>query len=101
MIIELDEKIFETQAMHGLKLIEFYTTWCMYCRNQRIELEEFKDSDIWIGIVDADECPTITKRYGVTGFPTFVLLKDGEKIAEFVGFHEKAQLLNKLMNYIG
>lgn len=101
MIIELDEKNFDKETGHGLKLVEFYTTWCTYCRNQRIELEEFKDSDMWIGIVDADESPTLAQRYKVTGFPTFILLKDGEKIAEFVGFHEKAQLLNKLMNYIG
>ena len=101
MIIELDEKNFDQHTMQGLKLVEFYTTWCTYCRNQRIELEEFRDSDMWIGIVDADESPILAKRYGVTGFPTFVLLKNGEKIAEFVGFHQKAQLLNKLMNYLG
>ncbi len=100
MIVELDENNFNQQAMHGLKLVEFYTTWCMYCRNQRIELEEFKDSDIWIGIVDGDESPNLVKKYGIQGYPTFVLLKDGEKIAEFVGFHQKSQLLDKLMAYI-
>ncbi|MBE7713793.1 MAG: thioredoxin [Cyanobacteria bacterium SIG26] len=100
MIYELDETNFDEHTAKGLKLVEFYTTWCTYCRNQRIELEEFKNSDIWIGIVDADESPSLPRRYGVNGFPTFVLLKDGEKIAEFVGFHQKSQLLNKLMNYI-
>lgn len=100
MIVELDENNFNQEAMHGLKLVEFYTTWCMYCRNQRIELEEFKDSDIWIGIVDGDESPNLVKKYGIQGYPTFVLLKDGEKIAEFVGFHQKSQLLDKLMAYI-
>lgn len=100
MIIELNSENFDKETKNGLKLIEFYTTWCTYCRNQRIELQELEDSDMWIGLLDADECPEIAKRYGVTGFPTFVLLKNGEKIAEFVGFHQKAQLLNRLMNYI-
>lgn len=100
MIIELDNTNFEQETQQGLKLVEFYTTWCMYCKNQRIELMDFENSDIWIGIVDADESPEIAKRFEIKGFPTFVLLKDGEKIAEFVGFHQKSQLLNKLMEYI-
>lgn len=100
MIIELNEKNFEKETQSGLKLIEFYTTWCMYCKNQRIELEDLKDSDMWIGIVDGDESPNLVQKFGIKGFPTFILLKNGEKIAEFVGFHEKSQLLNRLMAYI-
>ena len=100
MIIELNEKNFEKETQSGLKLIEFYTTWCMYCKNQRIELEDLTDSDMWIGIVDGDESPNLVQKFGIKGFPTFILLKNGEKIAEFVGFHEKSQLLNRLMAYI-
>lgn len=101
MLIELNKENFNKETENGLKLLEFYTTWCTYCRNQRIELQELEDSDMWIGLVDADEAPEIAQKYGVKGFPTFVLLKNGEKIAEFVGFHQKAQLLNRLMDYIG
>lgn len=100
MIVELDEQNFEENANKGLKLVEFYTTWCMYCKKQRIELEELKDSDIWIGIVDGEESPNLARKFGIKGFPTFLFLKDGEKIAEFVGFHEKSQLLNRLMAYL-
>ena len=101
MLIDLNTENFDKETKNGLKLVEFYTTWCTYCRNQRIELQELEDSDIWIGLVDADESPEIPQKFGVKGFPTFVLLKNGEKIAEFVGFHQKAQLLNRLMDYIG
>ncbi len=100
MLIELNEHNFDKETANGLKLVEFYTTWCMYCKNQRIELEELKDSDMWIGLVDGDESPSIVKKFGIKGFPTFILLKNGEKIAEFVGFHQRAQLLNKLMDYL-
>lgn len=101
MLVELNNENFKNETSKGLKLVEFYTTWCTFCRNQRIELIDLETSDMWIGLVDAEQCPDIAQKYGITGFPTFVLLKDGEKIAEFVGFHQKAQLLNKLMNYIG
>lgn len=100
MLIELNNENFEKYTQKGLKLLEFYTTWCTYCRNQRIELEELKNSDIQIGLVDAEECPDLAGKYGITGYPTFILLKDGEKIAEFAGFHQKSQLLNRLMKYI-
>lgn len=100
MIIELNEDNFEQETKQGLKLIEFYATWCVYCKKQRIELQEFENSDIRIGIVDGDESPNITKKYNIDSYPTFVLLKDGEKIAKFSGFHNKSQLLNKLMQYI-
>ena len=100
MLVELNSENFDNEVGTGLKLVEFYTTWCSYCTKQRIELEELKDSDMWIGIVDCEESPKIAQKYRIKGFPTFVLLKDGEKIAEFAGFHQKAQLLNKLMKYI-
>ena len=98
MIIELNESNFDQEALHGLKLIEFYTTWCSFCMKQRIELAELEDSDVRIGIVDAEESPAIAQKYGVRAYPTFILLKNGEKIAHFEGFHTKSQLLNKVMN---
>lgn len=100
MIVELNEQNFDENTKYGLKLIEFYTTWCTYCKNQRIELEDFKDSEMWVGIVDAEESPNIAKRFNINGYPTFILLKNGEKIAEFVGFHPKSLLLEKLMEQI-
>ena len=101
MLVELNQENFEQETKQGLKLVEFYTTWCTYCRNQRIELEELKDdANMWIGLVDGEESPELAIKYHIKGFPTFVLLKDGEKIAEFVGLHQKGLLLNKLMAYV-
>lgn len=100
MLVELNEQNFDNETKTGLKLVEFYTTWCSYCKNQRIELADLEDADMWIGLVDAEESPALAQKYRVKGFPTFVLLKNGEKIAEFVGFHQKSQLLNKLMAYV-
>ena len=43
---------FEDEIKQGLKLVEFYTTWCGYCKKQLYELEQMKK--IWIGQIDAD-----------------------------------------------
>lgn len=100
MLVELNNQNFDEETKTGLKVVEFYATWCTYCRNQRIELMDFENSKIWIGLVDADESPELAQRFNITGFPTFILLKDGKQIAEISGFHQKSQLLNKLMAYI-
>ncbi len=100
MIIELNEENFDKEIENGLKVIEFYTTWCSYCMKQRIELQEFENSQIKIGIVDGDESPNIINRYKIQGYPTFIVFKNGEKIDEFSGLHNKSQLLNQLVKYI-
>lgn len=100
MIIELNEKNFDKEIESGLKLIEFYATWCTYCTKQRIELQELEDSDIRIGIVDGDESPNIIGRYKIDGYPTFILFKNGEKIAQFSGLHKKSELIDKVMKYV-
>lgn len=100
MIIELNEESFYKEIKNGLKLIEFYATWCSYCMKQRIVLQELEDSDIRIGIVDGDESPNIIQEYKITGYPTFILFKNGERVAQFSGFHTKNELLNRVMKYV-
>ena len=89
MLIELNEENFDKETKNGLKLVEFYTPWCTYCRNQRIELQELEDSDMWIGLLDSDECPEIAKRYGIKGYPTFILLKMVKKLQSLLVFIKK------------
>ena len=55
---------------------------------------------MWIGLVDGDESPDLIKKFKIDSYPTFILLKDGNKIAQFSGMHTKTQLLNKLMQYV-
>jgi len=47
--------------------------------------------------VDGDESPNLVRKDNIQAYPTFILLKNGEKVREFQGFHEKSQLLRKAM----
>ena len=100
MIEEINEENFENKIGNGLKLVEFYATWCVYCKKQRIELGNIENNEIWIGIVDGDESPKLIKKLKIEGYPTFILFKNGKEAARFSGFHTKEQLLNKLMKLI-
>lgn len=100
MIIELNNENFTKETSTGLKLVDFYTTWCSYCKNQNPILEKLSENGIWIGKLDCDKFPDIAKKYGITGFPSFILFKNGIASAQFAGFHNKNQMLNKLTSYL-
>ncbi len=100
MLVELNDKNFKEETDKGLKLVDFYTTWCKFCINQESILKELSDNGFWIGKVDCDKFSDIANSNGITGFPSFILFKNGKIAAQFSGFHTKPQLLNKLMNYI-
>lgn len=100
MIQELDSKNFEEHTSRGLKLVEFYTDWCSFCKQQRPVIEDLSKNGVWIGTVNADENPDIAKGFGITGFPSFVLLKDNKILSTLFGYHDKTSLLSKLMENI-
>ena len=100
MFVELNEDNFKNEVGSGLKLVDFYTSWCKFCKNQEPILEELSDNGFWIGKLDCDKHAKIAQEHGITGFPSFILFKNGKIEAQFAGYHTKSQLLNKLTNYI-
>ena len=79
MFVELNDNNFENETNNGLKLVDFYTTWCKYCQNEENVLKELSDNGFWIGKLDCDKYPEIAKKYGISGFPSFILFKEGKK----------------------
>lgn len=100
MFVELNDNNFKNETKQGLKLVDFYTTWCKYCNNQQKVLEELSDNGFWIGKLDCDKHAQIAQEYGVSGFPSFILFKNGQIAAQFAGYHTKNQLLDKLISYV-
>ena len=100
MFVELNNENFNNEISKGLKLVEFYTTWCGYCKKQEEILKELSDNGFWIGKLDCDKYSDIAKRFSITGFPSFILFKNGKTEGQFAGLHTKSQLLNKLTSYL-
>lgn len=98
MLTELDDNNFTEATQKGVKLIEFYTTWCGYCKKQQPELEEM--SKVWIGQVDADKSPSIASKYNINSFPSFLILKNGQEVNRFSGMHKKEDLMAKIMKHL-
>ena len=98
MLIELTSENFNNEIKDGLKLIEFYTGWCGYCKKQKPELE--KMDKIWIGQVNADNSPEISAKYKVGAFPTFLIFKDGKEVERFSGYKTKEDLMTRIINHL-
>ena len=98
MLKELDTENFDNETKSGLKLVEFYTTWCGYCKKQQEELNLM--DKIWIGQVDAEKYSDIASKYGVAAFPTFLILKNGEEVERFSGYKEKEDIMSRIMAHL-
>jgi len=98
MIKNLSSNNFEEEIKGGLKLIVFSASWCGYCQKQKPILEEL--DKIWIGVVDGDKNPELAQKYRITGFPSFIIFRDGKDIDRFSGFHTKFDIMTRLLKFL-
>lgn len=78
-----------------LFLIDFYADWCGPCQMLSPIVEqiaqEMKDK-ITVGKVDVDSSPETAGKYRVQSIPYLLFIKNGEKVAEKIGFASKDAL---------
>ena len=98
MLKELNKTNFESETKNGLKLVEFYTNWCGYCKKQKPELE--KMDKIWIGQIEADENQEIAQKYGINAFPTFLIFNNGKEVKRMSGLRTKENLMEEILKYL-
>ena len=88
---------------NGLKVVDFFATWCGPCKMLTPILEELseemQDSVEFIKI-DIDESMELAMEYQVTSVPTLVFIKDGQEVARKIGFSPKAALKEEIEKYI-
>jgi len=100
---ELNESTFQQAVSEGLILVDFGAPWCTPCLMMEPVLEELsqRDNAPIITKVNVDENPALTAQFHVQGIPLLVLLKNGEEVDRFVGFHSADELSYALLKYTG
>jgi len=95
---------FATVTQSGVVLVDFFATWCRPGRMQLPILEQIAPDFAGrakIIKVDTDEAQDVAIKYGVQSIPTLVILKNGEKVEQFVGVQQAETLKAALEKAIG
>lgn len=90
MVKKINSDAFQSEAKNSpAAVVDFNATWCGPCKMLGPVLEklsgEMADKASFYG-VDVDENSDLAEEFGVMSIPTLVILKNGEKVAERLGF---------------
>ncbi|MGV3243710.1 thioredoxin [Staphylococcus sp. 11261D007BR] len=100
-LIEVTDSNFDEQVKEGVKLVDFWATWCGPCKMIAPVLEDLAeeyDGKADILKLDVDQNQATAAKYEVMSIPTLIVFKDGEPVDKVVGFQPKenlAQVLDK------
>jgi len=75
-----------------LLVLDCFATWCGPCKVIAPQVVKFSSTypTATFYKLDVDEVPDVAQELGIRAMPTFMLFRDGEKIAEVVGANPKA-----------
>lgn len=98
-IVEVNDQNFSTEVQSGTVLVDFWAPWCGPCKQIAPVLEEMNQEigdKLKIVKVNVDESANTASSHGIMSIPTLMVMKEGEVVEKFVGFHPKQDLMNKV-----
>ena len=100
-VLELSDANFDLEVLRSETpvLVDFTATWCGPCKMIAPLVEDIAaeyPGKYKVAKCDIDDCPDITKRYGVRSVPTVMVFRGGEKRGQNVGVTNKETLLKLL-----
>lgn len=84
-------------------LIDFWAVWCGPCKIIAPVVEQLAEEyagKLKVGKLDVDNNQETSIKYGVRSIPTLLLFKNGQVKDTIIGAVPKAQIVQKLNNFI-
>jgi len=108
-VLSLGDSDFDsTMADLDLTVVKFFAPWCGHCKRMAPEYEKaakiLKDNDPPLSLVEVD-CTEAGKatcqKYGVSGYPTLKVFRNGEVSSDYQGGRESADFVKFLASQAG
>lgn len=80
-------------------LVDFWAPWCGPCKAMNPimeELEQMYAGKVKLVKMNVDENMDIPGKFNVMSIPTFIIVKNGNVISQFVGARSKADMQKEL-----
>jgi len=107
VLVYTDANFASDIGKHDVALVEFYAPWCGHCKKLAPEYDAasitLKKADPPVALIKVDctvETSTCSK-YGVSGYPTLKIFKNGEMSKAYDGPREKDGIIRKMMKESG
>lgn len=100
---DLDSALDEAKKTNKPIFVDFYTTWCPYCKQldemtlSDPQVQEKLSENYVVAKIDASKYPDIASNYKIYGYPTLLFLdSNGQEIKRIEGYVDPNTLLNQL-----
>ncbi len=99
-VVKITKENFDEMVLkaEGKVLLDFWATWCGPCQMIAPAIEEIaqENEHITVGKIDVDEERELAIQFGISSIPTLVLMENGQKTAQLLGYRPKADILKQL-----
>ncbi|XP_078332478.1 thioredoxin domain-containing protein 5-like isoform X2 [Crassostrea virginica] len=104
-VFELEADTFTAGISEGLAFVEFFAPWCGHCKRlaptwEDLSREMSRYPVVTIAKVDCTINTNVCKDNGVRGYPTLILFKNGQKVAEYTGSRDLGDLVEFMLEHI-
>lgn len=99
MVKEVEKVEFEQLVNQGRVLVDFFSSTCGPCKMLSFVLNDVDKTcgdKATILKVDFDKNQDLVEQYGVSGYPTLILLQDGVELKRVSGLQQKPVIIKMI-----
>ena len=87
------------EHIEGIAVVDFFATWCGPCKMLAFVLNDVEKAlgdKVTILKLDFDKNKELVDQYEVKGYPTLILLKDGQEVKRMQGLQQKPAIIKMI-----